>query len=118
MFDPQSQTLQVVTRRWAITVCASSAFVLGILTLHWMTERRWQSSASAAEAPPANGAAAAEKDDRSDQPRNEKPVRTPTVDAPAIEFFPQPTKYEARIIEALDKPTSIEWSDLGLEDCV
>src|SRR3954452_4030831 len=38
--------------------------------------------------------------------------------APVIEFFPQPTESEKKILEALAKPTSIDFVETSLSDVV
>ena len=56
------------------------------------------------------------KDERSNQQGSEKLAGRANAEVPAIEYFPRPTKYEAKIFEALGKPTSVEFLDLALED--
>jgi hypothetical protein len=94
-----------------LTVCAP-----GLPTMRWLTERGCDSAAVACAAEglddePADEAAG-EPAERPEIPaRAARPVELP------IEYFPRPTKIEAKIIAALDAPISVEFTDIPLEDC-
>ena len=118
MFRTRSQMLQIVARRSRVAVCALSAIALGIFALHGATEQGSNSFVCAAETPPDKGSAAVAKDDPSGQPRDTRTGEPTTFEAPAIEYFPRPTKYELKIIDTLDKPTSLEFLDLPFEDSI
>ena len=38
--------------------------------------------------------------------------------APVVEYLPRPSKFEEKVIAALDKSVDIEFLDLSLEDCI
>src|SRR5258708_6108849 len=96
MFAPPHQSGKCASRRGRIVVSFLAALALGIPALNWLTA----------------------DDELSDEQVTEKPAGASKRNAAPIEYFPRPTKYDVKIIEALDKPTRIEVADLPLEKCV
>jgi hypothetical protein len=111
------------TRRSRNVVGFLAAVVLGILTWNGLAVRGWQpdaglSSVSAAESPPAREAGAAADEELSDEPGKDKPAGASKSDAVPIEYLPRPSKQEAKIMEALDKPTRVEFEAAPFENCI
>jgi hypothetical protein len=99
---------------WLI-VCA-----LGLPTTCWLTERQCELASVAC------ASAAEDVDDEATADAEGKPSERPEYEIPAhaakpvqlpIEYFPRPTKIEAKIIAALDTPTNIDFTDTPLENC-
>jgi len=123
MLPSPDQAAKRATALNRIVLGSLSVIVLGFLTMSLLTERRSQFTAggtivSAAEPLAADERVAAAEDDLSDLPGSAKPAGAFRSDAPLIEYFPRPTKDEAKIIAALEKPTSLEFVDLSLEKCI
>lgn len=117
MFGARNQMLRVVSRQGRIAACVVLSIALGILNLGWITEREPRSRVSAAEQPK-DAAAVPAQEEASEPSRSKGAAGSTTFDAPPIEYFPKPSKHEIKIREALDLPTSIEFLDLPLVDCM
>src|SRR5580704_4533253 len=113
MHSSPNQPAKLTIWRNRIAVGVLLAVALEIPTSRWLVVWGWQhfacvSNASAAEGLPADKPVAGSDDKLLDEPGIEQPAGAPKNEAPAIEYFPRPTKQEIKIIEALAKPTSIE----------
>jgi hypothetical protein len=117
------QNPKIATRTSQILAALLTAVSLVFPTLDRLSGHGLHLSAgvsivSAAEPLKADKPAPASEDELSDHQVNEKPAAISNDRSNAIEYFPRPTKYDAKIIEALDKPTRVEFNDLPLEDAL
>jgi len=117
MFGPRSQERHVVSRQGRFAEYLLVSLALGVLTLCWIMDRAPRSLVSAAE-PPQDKQAGPAKNEPSEPPHDTRASGFTAIEPPAIEYFPQPTKQDAKIIRALDKPTNVAFLDLALEDCI
>ncbi|MGE5191700.1 MAG: hypothetical protein ACM3U2_04305 [Deltaproteobacteria bacterium] len=103
MLPVLSQTASRSSRRVLVLLGAAAA-MLALPTLQW--------------APDVRVAAA---DDRGSAAQSDKkaaePATTPAT-ASTVEYLPRPSKDEQKILDALAKPTTIEFLALPLEDCL
>lgn len=122
MLPSPNQSAKRAPARRRIVLGIVSAVALGVPTTTWLAERGLHSpvgvsNVSAAEALRADAAVATTEDELPNQAGAEKPAGAARSEAPSVEYFPRPTKYEIKIRESLDKPTSVEFIDLAFEDC-
>jgi hypothetical protein len=120
MLPSPNQAAKRAGARSRIVAGYVSVVGLGLLALCWWNGSGLQihpgvANVSAAEPLPTDEGAAA--DDLSDLPGGAKTTRASQSDAQPIEYFPRPTKDEAKILAALEKPTSLEFVDTPLEMC-
>jgi len=96
--------------------------MLGIVAPECSTDHAGQpvaglSRVSAAETPPVAVPATNADDEPRDESAPEQPPGGSNAIPALIEYFPRPTKREAKLYEALERPIRVEWVDTPLEDC-
>jgi hypothetical protein len=116
MLPSLSQTTSRTTRRTLLMLLALGVAVIALPTIRWAAQA--QSAGSAAlYADDFAQAASSTKAARGD--RHEKPVsESKAQGALEVEFLPRPSKFEEQVLAALEKPTTVDFQDLSLEDAI
>src|SRR5262249_19889145 len=92
------------SRRLYLLIAVAAAALLTLPTLSW--------------GPAAKSVTA---DDKTAAGQGDKKPGDPAATAkkpPEVEYLPRPTKDEQKILDAMVKPTTVEFIDLPLEDCI
>ena len=120
MLPALNQSASRATRHSFIVLGALGVIAIAVPTLSWtaLSQTAEHAGLNLADAGETGEAGQGESHAR----HNEKPLaKTKTKGdraAVEVEYFPRPTKAEERILEALDRPTTVEFIDLPLEDCL
>ena len=107
MLPELSRSATRTSRRALLLIAVAAAAMLALPTLHW--------GPAAKSVTADDKVAAGQGDKKSGDPATEK--KTPQT-TPIVEYLPRPTKVEQKILDALAKPTTVEFLDLPLEDCI
>ncbi|HEY3964412.1 MAG TPA: hypothetical protein VGM05_07620 [Planctomycetaceae bacterium] len=107
--------------------CRALAGLLATLTLVfaavlWWGEQNWHAPsgvANALAAEPRQGESAG-ADSKNDAvlPGKPQPAGSTNDQTPQIEYFPQPSKIETKILQALDKPTTVDFMGTDFASCL
>ena len=115
MLPSISQTTSRTTRRTLLLLATMGVAALVLPTMKWVTHGPLAGPAALvaddtkADARNVGGGA-----DRREKPGAESKGRDAAVD---VEYLPRPSKFEERVLAALEKPIDIAFLDRGLEDC-
>jgi hypothetical protein len=104
MLPALNQTASRASRRALVLLGVAAAATLALPTLQW--------------GPAARPVTA---DDKAIAGQGDKKAGDPAATAktaPVVEYLPRPSKDEQKILASLSKPTTVEFLDLPLEDCI
>ena len=115
MLPSLSQSGSRASRRALLLLGMAAAAMLGLPMPQWAPAPKpavADDKAAAQTEKNDKGLSAGQSDKKSVEPA------TLPANAPAVEYLPRPTKDEQKILDALRKPTTVEFLDLPLEDAI
>src|SRR5579872_3606431 len=116
MLPSLGQSTSRTTRRTVLLLGALGAAALALPTMKWVTQGPIPGSvvliAGDVEASDRNLETAVDRRDKSGTKAKRRDV---AVD---VEYLPRPSKFEEEFLAALEKPVTVEFMELGLEDCL
>jgi hypothetical protein len=116
MLPALNQTASRASRRALMLLAVAAAATLALPTL------KWAPAPKPAAADDKGSAAQNEKNDKGSsaaqsEKKSAEPATAPRT-PPMVEYLPRPSKDEQKILASLSKPTTVEFVDLPLEDCI
>jgi hypothetical protein len=118
MLPSLDQTKSGATRRTVLLVAALAVAALALPTMKRAIQAQSAGTAAAVADDTAQQNPLLRKvavADRRDRPGTETKAPDASVE---VEYLPRPTNFEEQVLAALEKPTDVEFSDLGLEGCL
>jgi hypothetical protein len=116
MLPALSQSASRASRRALMLLSVVAAAMLALPTLQWAGAPKPAAADDKATAAQNEkndkGSSATQSDKKSVEPATAP--KTP----PTVEYLPRPSKIEEKILASLSKPTTVEFLDLPLEDCI
>jgi hypothetical protein len=117
MLPSLSRTESRATRRTLVFLGIMAVAALAIPTMKWTTHMQsaGPAGAFADDTQPADAGKGTSGADRREKPGSAGKGRKASME---VEYLPRPSKFEEQVLESLEKPTTVEFVGMALEDCI